>query len=43
LNEGIADTRRKLGTCEMQDEFNLTQLTSVMPKIDMATDEARKR
>ena len=39
----IADTKRKLGTCEMQNEFNQAQLTAFVPNIDMVTDDARKR
>jgi hypothetical protein len=43
MSASIHDTRRKLGTCEMQNEFNLAQLTAFMPNIDIATDDARKR
>ena len=41
LNHSIADTTRKLGTVQMINEVNLTQVSQPMPKIDMIYDLRR--
>jgi uncharacterized membrane protein len=41
LGQAIADTKRKLGTCQYLNEFNLTKLEGLSPHQDFTTDRAR--
>lgn len=41
MGTAIADTKRKLGTCEYLNEFNLTKLEGLSPHKDFVTDRVR--